>query len=127
MLKRKAPVYAFFSLPEIEYDNISGQKYYVFSCVQCRHKVRQGATTRDRASTGQMNRHVTACWGEDVLEAARETKSLAKSRLIVEKAKKQKNMTITDAFKRAKGAVESYSTTPPSKSSIRSVTHLDTL
>ena len=26
----------------------------------------------------------------------------------------------------AKGAVESYSTTPPSKSSIRSVTHLDT-
>ncbi|KAI5985187.1 hypothetical protein EDD15DRAFT_2176182, partial [Pisolithus albus] len=65
------PIYAFFALePTIEY--IAGRCSHVFWCTAkgCKKGVRRYLDKSDARSTGNMHKHVKACWGEGVLQKA---------------------------------------------------------
>ncbi|KIK24312.1 hypothetical protein PISMIDRAFT_47855, partial [Pisolithus microcarpus 441] len=72
-LKREwnSPIYAFFALePTIEY--IAGHCSHVFWCMAkgCKKGVRRYLDKSDAWLTGNMCKHIKACWGEDILQQA---------------------------------------------------------
>ncbi|KAI6004149.1 hypothetical protein EDD15DRAFT_2192058 [Pisolithus albus] len=72
-LKREwnSPIYAFFA-PEPTIEYIAGCHSHVFWCTAkgCKKGVRGYLDKSDARSTGNMRKHVKACWGEDVLQKA---------------------------------------------------------
>ncbi|KIK17266.1 hypothetical protein PISMIDRAFT_76557, partial [Pisolithus microcarpus 441] len=71
-LKREwnSPIYAFFT-PEPTIEYIAGHRSHVFWCTAkgCKKGVRRYLDKSDAQSTGNMCKHVKACWG-DVLQKA---------------------------------------------------------
>ncbi|KAG2031923.1 hypothetical protein BDR03DRAFT_874951 [Suillus americanus] len=70
-----SPVYRFFDLtPQIV--KIDGHHAHNFKCQarNCKAKVRQYLDKGDACSTGNMQKHVHLCWGEEVLKAVDEAK-----------------------------------------------------
>ncbi|KIM68549.1 hypothetical protein SCLCIDRAFT_105840, partial [Scleroderma citrinum Foug A] len=78
--------YAFFSpVPDIVY--IDGRRCHVFSCLRksCKYKVRCFLDTRDKGSTGNMQKHVQSCWGNNVLKKIDEVATLDAAHEVVKK------------------------------------------
>ncbi|KAF8165731.1 hypothetical protein B0H34DRAFT_690288 [Crassisporium funariophilum] len=74
-------IYAFYRPdPKIEYQ--SGQKCHVFQCTGkgCTQRIVWYLDTKDVQSTGNMQKHVKKCWGEEVLKAADEAANLQQAR-----------------------------------------------
>ncbi|KAI6100037.1 hypothetical protein EDD16DRAFT_1492225 [Pisolithus croceorrhizus] len=66
-----SPIYAFLA-PEPTIEYIAGHCSQVFWCTAqgCKKGVRRYLDKSDAQSTGNMHKHVKACWGEDVLQKA---------------------------------------------------------
>ncbi|KAG1760964.1 hypothetical protein EDD22DRAFT_980398 [Suillus occidentalis] len=66
-----SPVYAFFDpTPTIE---MNGDRHaHVFKCMSkgCKVKICHFLDKKDTCSTGNMCKHVKACWGEEILQTA---------------------------------------------------------
>lgn len=70
MIDWKSNIYAFFApVPDIEY--VNGRRCHVFKCLgkHCKHAVRRFLDKADKSSTGNMHKHVKACWGMEVLSS----------------------------------------------------------
>jgi hypothetical protein len=70
-----SPVYAFFH-PIQNIVKIGEWRVHEFKCQVkgCKVKVQHFLGKGDARSTGNMRKHVFACWGEDVLQAADQAK-----------------------------------------------------
>ncbi|KAH7923610.1 hypothetical protein BV22DRAFT_1015107, partial [Leucogyrophana mollusca] len=82
-----SPVYAFFDpVPLIEY--VNGRRSHVFKCSakSCKKTVRCFLDKGDAGSTGNMQKHIKSCWGEDVLKTADQAKNadVARSTIVKE-------------------------------------------
>ncbi|TFK47879.1 hypothetical protein OE88DRAFT_1705540 [Heliocybe sulcata] len=115
----KSPIYAFFE-PTPDIVDIGGRRAHVFRCSGrgCKEKVRRYLDKKDAGSTGNMRKHVKACWGEEALKAAegasnvndaceRVVKPLARSRSILE------------SFERKGKGKQTYSARPHTKTETR--------
>ena len=77
MMEWKSAIYAFYSpVPTIGY--VAGRCCHIFKCLgkSCKHQVRRFLDTGDKASMGNMRKHVKSCWGEDMLSTAQEAANL---------------------------------------------------
>lgn len=81
----------------------------MFGCLAtgCKHKIRRFLDTSDRASTGNMRKHVRSCWGEDILKMISEAKDLETARNGVKNY--AVNGSITIAFERKGQGKATYS------------------
>ncbi|KAN0082815.1 hypothetical protein V8E55_008610 [Tylopilus felleus] len=67
MKEWNSPIYAFFSsMPDIEYCLGKG----------CVHKIRCFLDMGNKASTGNLRKHVRSCWGSDVMSTISDAKDL---------------------------------------------------
>ncbi|KAJ7786903.1 hypothetical protein B0H14DRAFT_2630015 [Mycena olivaceomarginata] len=76
----RSGVYQFFKSPVLREDD-DGRKYQFFECAApkgCKHKAKgttryqtnkDGSKAGDRSSTGNLTKHATKCWGNDVVKA----------------------------------------------------------
>ncbi|KAM6501699.1 hypothetical protein JOM56_001676, partial [Amanita muscaria] len=125
-LKKKwnAPIYAFFKeTPLIEY-NSKGDRLHVFECnaPHCRAKgkndrrVPRNTATTDSMSTSNLKKHAIQCWGQEVVDAANEAKSVSQAREILKKKKADlcDGSLVIEFERMGKGKVQ-YSTWTPSK------------
>jgi len=66
-----SPVYAFFN-PKPQIVIIGGRRAHEFKCIAkgCKGTTCRFLNKKDAWSTGNMRKHVKACWGEDALAAA---------------------------------------------------------
>ena len=114
----RSPIYSFFKPdPTIEY--IGGRHTHVFHCAAngCQKGVRCFLDKGNRRSTGNMCKHMKACWGEDVLQQVLQIKDHHMAHKAVKNYKK--NGTITTAFEwKGKGKVK-YSHLPLTKMEMR--------
>ncbi|KAE9393113.1 hypothetical protein BT96DRAFT_747958, partial [Gymnopus androsaceus JB14] len=121
--KQTVPIYAFYhSVPDIEFDQKGSPKYTVYACCNCRSKQKQGLSGTDAASTSVLHRHAKKCWGDEAVKAAQDSKNISRAREAVQKFGSKKQSMLTAALRTVKGWTESFSTTPPSKESVRVVT-----
>ncbi|KAJ7658597.1 hypothetical protein B0H14DRAFT_3540549 [Mycena olivaceomarginata] len=75
----RSGVYQFFKSPVLREDD-DGRKYQFFECAApkgCKHKAKgttryqtnkDGSKAGDRSSTGNLTKHATKCWGNDVVK-----------------------------------------------------------
>ncbi|KIK20440.1 hypothetical protein PISMIDRAFT_105865, partial [Pisolithus microcarpus 441] len=71
-----SPIYAFFKpLPDIKYEK--EWWYHAFICTQpgCKHQVYHYLDKTDATSTGNLHKHISHCWGDDVLKRAMQMSS----------------------------------------------------
>ncbi|KAI6038094.1 hypothetical protein EDC04DRAFT_2570360, partial [Pisolithus marmoratus] len=66
-----SPIYAFFA-PEPTIEYIAGHHLHGFWCMAkgCKKGVRRYLDKSDAWLTGNMHKHIKACWGEDMLQQA---------------------------------------------------------
>ena len=68
----KSGVYGFFDEPKVEVHE--GQHVHVFKCnghgCKLKDGIRRYIDTKDTGSTGNLHKHVKACWGADILQTA---------------------------------------------------------
>ncbi|KAJ3751749.1 hypothetical protein EV360DRAFT_56386, partial [Lentinula raphanica] len=117
-----ASVYAFFSAEpviEFEKDDVTPE-YLVFTCSHCAVKVKQGLQTGDKGSTGNLISHAKKCWGDEAVNAAKES-TLDKAREAVKTIGKKSQTKLTSALKVTKTWAKTFSTCPPEKETIRRV------
>ena len=71
-----SPVYVFFEEPTV--DCVDGCHAHVFKCSGhgCKASIRRFIDTKDAGSTGNMRKHVRACWGADALCTADSAKDI---------------------------------------------------
>ena len=71
-----SPVYVFFEEPTV--DCVDGCRAHVFKCSGhgCKASIRRFIDTKDAGSTGNMRKHVRACWGADALRTADSAKDI---------------------------------------------------
>ncbi|KAG2029152.1 hypothetical protein BDR03DRAFT_936878 [Suillus americanus] len=71
-----SPVYVFFD-PVPQIIKIDGRRAHDFKCqaMRCKTKVRWYLDKGDAHSTGNMQKHVRSCWGDEVLKAADQAKN----------------------------------------------------
>ena len=84
MVEWKSAIYAFYSpVPTIGY--VAGRHCHIFKCLgkSCKYQVRCFLDTGDKASMGNMRKHVKSCWGEDVLSTAQEAANLDVARKVI--------------------------------------------
>ena len=95
-------------MPEVDY--VKGRKVHVFECgaSKCRSKqrfVRRFLDTTDARSTGNLRQHAKACWGEETVAVADNTRDVKTAREALGKSKSVDG-TITELFESAaKGRV----------------------
>jgi len=119
--KQTVPIYAFYhSVPDIEFDQKGSPKYTVYACCNCRSKQKQGLSGTDDF-VGVLHRHAKKCWGDKAVKAAQDSKNISRARKAVQKFGSKKQSMLTAALRTVKGWAESFSTTPPSKESVRYV------
>lgn len=54
LLRRQAPIYAFFDAePTFEFDSKGDVEYLSWRCTHCNETIQQGTKTKDKGSTGQ--------------------------------------------------------------------------
>ncbi|TFK78990.1 hypothetical protein K466DRAFT_457331, partial [Polyporus arcularius HHB13444] len=103
-------VYAFYK-PEVKIVVISPTKIgHEFMCAKpgCKETVRRYLDTEDATSTGNLSTHAVACWGAEIVCAAKATGNPTKARPMVEKF--GRTGTITKIFERIGKGKVSYST-----------------
>ncbi|TFK73078.1 hypothetical protein BDN72DRAFT_791600, partial [Pluteus cervinus] len=105
-------VYAFFTEPVVNVD-LDGRIAHVFRCQgrNCSHVVRRYQDTKDRVSTGNMFKHVKACWGHEVLDAAKGAGTIKDARKKVMEPYKRSGQ-LTASFKLKGEGKPTYSTMP---------------
>jgi len=122
----KSGVYGFFDEPKVEVHE--GQHVHVFKCngrgCKLKEGIRRYINTKDTGSTGNLRKHVKACWGADVLQTADKAKDagevhnkLARSIL--------RNGSITSAFEQKTGRKATYSNMPFTRSETRYIIDLE--
>ncbi|KAJ3738413.1 hypothetical protein EV360DRAFT_7496, partial [Lentinula raphanica] len=84
----------------------------------CATKVKQGINTSDKGSTGNLSVHAKKCWGDDAVNAAKES-TLDKARAAVKTFGKKSQGKLTAALKTTKGWAKTFATRPPEKEQIR--------
>jgi len=102
-------VYAFFDpIPTIRV--IDGRRIHEFRCSACgcKARIRRYLDTKDAHSTGNMQKHVWSCWGEDVLSAAHGAKDVTEVRTRIVGSILH-NGSITVAFERKNKGQVTYS------------------
>jgi hypothetical protein len=95
-----SPVYAFFEpIPAIEI--VDGRRCHVFKCCArgCKYTARRYLDKGDKSSTGNLIRHVKACWREDAWNAASACRNADDARKSVT-LPLARNGTITGVFER---------------------------
>lgn len=101
-----SPVYAFSDpTPTIEMNG--DRRAHVFKCMSkgCKVKIRRFLDKKDARSTGNMRKHVKACWGEEILQTADQARNAEEVRGKIVK-NFLRNGSITTAFERkGKGKV----------------------
>ncbi|KAJ3739139.1 hypothetical protein EV360DRAFT_5429, partial [Lentinula raphanica] len=109
--RQKSTVYAFFDAePELQFGKDSTMvDYLVFTCTQCRTKIKQGRHTSDKGSTGNLTNHAKKCWGDEAVNAAKDS-SLDKARAAVKTFGKKSQTKLTAALKTTKGWAKTFST-----------------
>ena len=115
----KSPIYAFYHpIPDVAY--VNEWCCHEFKCAGrgCKYKARRYLDTKDKSSTGNLIKHVRACWGEEAWAVANKCKDAAEARVVVTKPL-AKNGSITKVFKRLGKKVVAYSTQMNSKSETR--------
>jgi len=115
----KSPIYAFYHLiPDVTY--VNKQYCHEFKCAgrRCKYKARHYLDTKDKSLTGNLIKHVHACWGEEAWALANKCKDAVEARVVVTKPL-AKNGSITKVFKRLGKKVVTYSTWMNSKSETR--------
>ncbi|KAJ3767727.1 hypothetical protein FB446DRAFT_618392, partial [Lentinula raphanica] len=93
-------IYAFYSAePEIEFkkDGVTPD-YFVFTCGLCAFKVKQGIQTGDKESTGNLTTHAKKCWGDEAVNAAKDS-TLDKARDIIKSFGKKGQSKLTAALR----------------------------
>jgi hypothetical protein len=67
----RSPVYAFFQ-PTPKIVELNGRRAHEFKCSGrgCKATIRRFLDKKDAYSTGNMRKHVKACWGTDVMAVA---------------------------------------------------------
>jgi hypothetical protein len=98
-----SPIYVFFArVPRIEY--VDKRRVHVFMCAAVHCKARNGRDVRryldtgDAKSTSGLRRHAKACWGDEAVDAADQTRDLEGARVVLAKSGVKKNGSITEAF-----------------------------
>ncbi|KAJ3833147.1 hypothetical protein F5878DRAFT_521779, partial [Lentinula raphanica] len=116
-------VYAFFDTePELQFGKDGTTvDYLVFTCTQCRTKIKQGRHTSDKGSTGNLTNHAKKCWGDEAVNAAKDL-SLDKAWAAVKTFGIKSQTKLTAALKTTKGWAKTFLTRPPEKELIRAVT-----
>ncbi|KAJ3748228.1 hypothetical protein EV360DRAFT_2061, partial [Lentinula raphanica] len=105
-----SPVYAFFhAVPEIEFGQDDKPAYLIYCCTNCAEKIRQGWSTGDRGSTGNLREHVRKCWGDDALAAIKDS-TLEQARAGVKELSKGKQTTLTTVIKTVSAWFKTFST-----------------
>ncbi|KIL61836.1 hypothetical protein M378DRAFT_82091, partial [Amanita muscaria Koide BX008] len=124
-LKKKwtSPIYAFFkATPTIEYSGKS--RIHVFECIASHCKsngknqrfVRRNLTKGDATSTSNLCKHAIRCWGEEVVKAASQAKSVKDARAVLkEKTGNLQDGSLIFEFQRIGKGKETYSIRPPTK------------
>jgi hypothetical protein len=104
-----SPVYAFFN-PEPQIVVIGGRRAHEFKCIAkgCKGTTRRFLDKKDARSTGNMRKHVKACWGEDALAAADDAKDANEARTKIVSGI-LRNGTITASFERKGKGKMTYS------------------
>lgn len=96
---------------------VDGRRVHEFRCTasNCKGRgknpriIRRYLDTSDRNSTGNLRKHARVCWGDEILRGADACADLDGAQYGLDRAKRQKDGTITAAFERnGKGKV-SYS------------------
>lgn len=113
-------VYGFFD-KEAVLGDLNGRPYVEFTCLAsiCKgtggRRVRRFLDTKDKGSIGNLTRHAEKCWGEQVVKEAKgsDIESVRKG------VAKQKDGSITAAFKAKGRGVVTYPTRPLTKAEIR--------
>ncbi|KAJ3766744.1 hypothetical protein FB446DRAFT_708378 [Lentinula raphanica] len=120
---RKLTVYAFFDAePELQFGKDGTTvDYLVFTCTQCRTKIKQGRHTSDKGLTGNLTNHAKKCWGDEAVNAAKDS-SLDKAWAAVKTFGIKSQTKLTAALKTTKGWAKTFSTRPPEKELIRAMT-----
>ncbi|KAG0708068.1 hypothetical protein DFH29DRAFT_979429 [Suillus ampliporus] len=76
MKEWNSPIYAFFD-PTPTIKIINGHRAHAFKCMAkgCKVRICRFLDKKDARSTGNMQKHVRSCWGDDVLQACDEAKN----------------------------------------------------
>ncbi|KAI0716611.1 hypothetical protein C8Q76DRAFT_617562 [Earliella scabrosa] len=102
-----APIYAFYK-PNVTIGHKDGRRYHAFTCAAkgCKRtkKLRRYLDTSDKKSTGNLRKHVKACWGAEVLARADEAVNADEVRRKIVPGV-LRDGTITAHFERKKGEV----------------------
>lgn len=109
MKRWTSPIYAFYDpIPDIEY--VGGRRAHGFKCAghSCQYKCRRYLDGPDRASTGNLIKHVKLCWGDATYAAATECRNAKDARENIVKPFAATG-TITASFERTGKGKVSYS------------------
>lgn len=119
MEKWTSPVYAFFH-PEPEIEEVNERWSHVFRCQgkKCKVTIRRFLDTRDAQSTGNMRKHVRACWGDEALKAAGSAVDADDIRTKIVGGI-LRNGTIIESFERKGNGKRTYSNRPLTRAEIK--------
>ncbi|KAH6890805.1 hypothetical protein BKA70DRAFT_1120122, partial [Coprinopsis sp. MPI-PUGE-AT-0042] len=112
----RSSVYAFFEHQPTRGTDDSGRPYHEFMCTALHCKansrmVRCYLDKEDHSSTGNMSKHTKKCWGEKIVDEAKDTPTLTAARDGLKSAK-MKDGQITAIFERQGKGEVSFSTMP---------------
>ena len=115
-----SPVYGFFEEPTV--DRVDGRCAHVFKCSGrgCKASIHWFIDMKDAGSTGNMRKHVRACWGADALHAADSAKDIDEVRNKIVRSFHRNGKIIT-AFERKTNRKATYANIPHTCSEIRCV------
>ncbi|KAG6839135.1 hypothetical protein C0991_005489, partial [Blastosporella zonata] len=109
----KSPIYVFFLPPVYLRDH--GKEFHVFECAakDCKctggRLVKRNMNTANATSTSNLRQHALRCWGEDVVKAAMDVKSIHEAREVLKDKKNLKQSSIRVAFQVAGQKQVTYS------------------
>ena len=111
MASWRSGLYGFYK-PHSEVVYVNGRRRHAFTCLgragKCQKKIVRYLDTKDATSTSNIGRHAASCFGEDVVEQAKQLASADDVRgLFVKKT----NQDITVLLRRKKGGTVTYSHT----------------
>lgn len=111
-------VYAFYH-PDVKIHEANGKRAHVFRCLKgnCNARIRRWLDKTDKHSTGNLRKHVKACWGEEALASADALGSAQKAREGVKSYVRSGDLTL--AFKRTGKGKITYSVRQHSRTETR--------
>ncbi len=109
----RSAIYAFYKA-DVEIGYVENRRCLLFRCAArgcVAPPLRRYLDKKDRASSGNLFKHARACWGEDVVDQARELGDATRVRTTLV-ANILRNGTITEYFAPLKKGAASYSNKP---------------